>query len=199
MRPLCRNPTVVDFLGPPRIGGGALLGSNLLSAINNGAKAAGKPIPVGGGVPLTGWAAADGIEFKRALEMACEEINAMGGILGQPLEPHFEDTKEQGAANIIPAMQRLIDRYNVHAIINGYNTGAVCAEYDTIADAGVLYIASQHRRHPLREDQKQSEKIFQYLHGDPAEYYYGPGLLVFLNNLMQIGRAGNVPTTRSRS
>ena len=33
------------------LGGGALLGTNLLSAINNGAKAAGKPIPVGGGVP----------------------------------------------------------------------------------------------------------------------------------------------------
>ena len=72
-------------------------------AINNGAKAAGKPIPVGGGVPLTGWAAADGIEFKRGLEMACEEINVVGGILGRPLEPHFEDTKEQGAANILPA------------------------------------------------------------------------------------------------
>jgi branched-chain amino acid transport system substrate-binding protein len=37
-------------------------------------------------------------------------------------------------------MQRLIDRYNVHAIINGYNTGAVCAEYDAIADAGILYL-----------------------------------------------------------
>jgi hypothetical protein len=36
------------------VGGGALLGTNLLSAINNGAKAAGKPIPVGGGVPVTG-------------------------------------------------------------------------------------------------------------------------------------------------
>ena len=48
----------------------------------------------------------------------------MGGILGRPLQPVFEDTKEQGADNIIPAMQRLIDRHGVHAIINGYNTGA---------------------------------------------------------------------------
>ena len=45
-----------------------------------------------------------------------------------------------GAPNIIPAFQRLIDRHNVHAIINGYNTGAVTAEYDTIADAGIIYI-----------------------------------------------------------
>src|SRR5262249_4812002 len=100
----------------PAPGGGVLPGSNMLSQINNGAKAAGKPIPIGGGVPLTGWAAADGIEFKRALEMSCEEINALGGILGRPVEPSFEDTKDQGAANIIPAMQRLIDRHNVHAI-----------------------------------------------------------------------------------
>ena len=67
--------------------GGVALGAGMLADINGskGVKAAeGEPIPIGGGVPLTGWAAADGIEFKRALEMACEEINAMGGILGRP-------------------------------------------------------------------------------------------------------------------
>ena len=169
------------------LGGGALLGTNLLSAINNGAKAAGKPIPVGGGVPLTGWAAADGIEFKRGLEMACEEINAVGGILGRPLEPHFEDTKEQGAANILPPMQRLIDRYNVHAIINGYNTGAVCAEYDIIADAGVLYLHHNTDVTHYAKIKSNREKYFGIFMSDPAEYYYGPGLLVFLNNLMQSG------------
>jgi len=167
--------------------GGALLGTNLLSAINNGAKAAGKPIPVGGGVPVTGWAAADGIEFKRGLEIACEEINAVGGILGRPLEPHFEDTKEQGAANIIPAMQRLIDRYNVHAIINGYNTGAVCAEYDTIADAGILYLHHNTDVTHYAKIKSNRDKYFGIFMSDPAEYYYGPGLLVFLNNLMQSG------------
>ena len=54
---------------------------------------------------MTGWAAADGIEFKRAQEMACDEINALGGILGRPLVPVVEDTGYQGADNIIPAMQ----------------------------------------------------------------------------------------------
>ena len=52
------------------------------ATINNGGKAQGEPIPLGSGVPITGWAAADGIEYKRANEMACDEINAMGGILG---------------------------------------------------------------------------------------------------------------------
>jgi branched-chain amino acid transport system substrate-binding protein len=169
-------------------GGGALLGSNMLAAINNGAKAAGKAIPVGGGVPVTGWAAADGIEFKRALEMGCEDINAMGGILGRPLEPVFEDTKEQGADNIIPAMQRLIDVHGVHAIINGYNTGGVCAEYDAIADAGIIYIHHNTDITHHTTISKDQKKYFGIFMGDPAEYWYGEGLLAFLNGLGTAGK-----------
>ncbi len=169
-------------------GAGAIAGgSTLLADINGGVKAAGDPIPIGGGVPLTGWAAADGIEFKRALEMACEEINALGGILGRPLEPVFEDTKEQGADNIIPAMQRLIDRHGVHAIINGYNTGAVTAEYDLIADAGIIYI--HHNTDIVHHDTvgNNPDRYFGIFMGDPAEYWYGEGLLSFLNGLGEQG------------
>lgn len=165
------------------INAAALAQTNELAPSIEGMQASGEPIPVGGGVPLTGWAAADGIEFKRALEMACDEINAMGGILGRPLQPVFEDTKEQGADNIIPAMQRLIDRHGVHAIINGYNTGAVTQEYDTIADAGIIYI--HHNTDIVHHDTvgKNPERYFGCFMGDPAEYYYGEGLLAFLNGL----------------
>ena len=173
-------------------GAGVALGSGMLAAINSQAKEAGKttdnkPIPIGAGVPLTGWAAADGIEFKRALEMSCDEINMLGGILGRPLEPHFEDTKEQGADNIIPAMQRLIDRYGVHAIVNGYNTGAVTAEYDSIADAGIIYI--HHNTDIVHHSTvgKNPKKYFGIFMGDPAEYWYGEGLLAFLNGLGESG------------
>ena len=44
------------------------------------------------------------------LTLACEEINALGGILGRPLEPYFEDTKQMGDATNVQAVQRLIDR-----------------------------------------------------------------------------------------
>ena len=167
--------------------GAVAVSGGMLSAINAEAKQKNGTIPVGGGVPLTGWAAADGIEFKRALELACEEINAMGGILGTKLEPVFEDTKEQGADNIMPAMQRLIDRHKVHAIINGYNTGAVCAEYDIIADAGVMYI--HHNTDVTHYDKIKSDpkRYFSIFMGDPAEYYYGAGLLSFLNDLEKNG------------
>lgn len=165
------------------INAAALGQTHKLSPAIPGVKAEGEPITIGGGVPLTGWAAADGIEFKRALEMACDEINAMGGILGRPVQPVFEDTKEQGADNIIPAMQRLIDRHGVHAIINGYNTGAVTQEYDTIADAGIIYI--HHNTDIVHHTTvgENPEKYFGIFMGDPAEYWYGEGLLAFLNGL----------------
>lgn len=167
---------------------GVVAGSGaLLASINQGKAADGEPIPIGAGVPLTGWAAADGIEFKRAAEMARDEINAMGGILGRPIEMHFEDTGEQGADNIIPAMQRLIDRHGVHAIVNGYNTGALCAEYDTIADAGIIYIHhnTDISHHKVVGD--DPERYFGIFMGDPAEYWYGAGLPTFLNNLEASG------------
>ena len=75
--------------------GAAAMSSGMLADINDGARAEGEPIPVGGCVPLTGWAAADGLSFKSGLELACEEINAMGGILGRPLAPVFDG--QQGA------------------------------------------------------------------------------------------------------
>ena len=159
----------------------ALAGHDKLPLQLEGAKTEGDPIIIGGGVPLTGWAAADGIEFKRALEMACDEINAMGGILGRPVQPVFEDTKEQGADNIIPAMQRLnIDRHSVHAIINGYNTGAVTQEYDVIADAGIIYI--HHNTDIVHHTTvgKDPNRYFGIFMGDPAEYWYagrGPAFL----------------------
>ena len=151
-------------------------------------RAEGEPIPVGGCVPLTGWAAADGLSFKSGLELACEEINMMGGILGRPLTPVFEDSKEQGADNIIPAMLRLIDRHEVHAIINGYNTGAVTAEYDTIADAGVPYL--HHNTDIVHHETvgNDPETYFSNFMADPAEYWYGEGFMKFISDLNDTGK-----------
>ena len=123
---------------------GGALGVSALSMLNRGASAAtGKPIPIGSMYPLTGWAAADGQGYKRGVELAMEEINANGGILGRPLEPHFVDTKNMSAAEVTSAANFLIDKHEVHAIINGYNIGPNDAEYEPIADAGM------HRADPL--------------------------------------------------
>lgn len=167
--------------------GGAAASTALLGAINQGAAAEGEPIPVGGAVPLTGWAAADAIEFQRGLEMACEDINAMGGILGRPLEPHFEDTRDGGADVVSQSMQRLIDRHDVHAIIHGYNPATLEAEYDVVADNGIIYTHTNTSLIHHDRIKKEPERFFGCFQSDPSEYWYGEGFLAFLNDLVDKG------------
>jgi branched-chain amino acid transport system substrate-binding protein len=176
--------------------GGALLGGSvaMLAAMNDGARAQGAAIPVGQAAPLTDFAAADGIEFRNGLMLACDEINALGGILGRPLEPYFEDTRQMGDATNVHAVQRLIDRRGVHAVINGYNIGSGAAIQEPVADSGIIYVhydATIGHNSLIRSDPARYFGSFQ---GCPPEYWYGPGLLRFLQGLEARGafsRANN--------
>ena len=158
-------------------------GAAILARANDGARAAGASIPVGQAAPLTDFAAADGVEFKNGLTLACEEINALGGILGRPLEPFFEDTAQMGDATNVQAVRRLIDRHSVHAVINGYNVGSGTAIQDVIADSSIVYVHYDTviaHNNLIKSDPK---KYFGSFQGDPAEFWYGPGLLDYLKEL----------------
>ncbi len=167
--------------------GSVVAGGSILQTINNGAKAQGKPIAIGGGNPFTGWAASDGIEFKNGLDMACEEINEWGGILGRPVEPVHEDTKSMSADDAVSAFNRLIDRHNVHAIISGFNIGSQNAEYEVVADAGIIYINMNTLLQHHDMIMGDPERYFGCFQGDPAEYWYAPGYLKFISWLRDSG------------
>ena len=172
------------FLRAGVLGGSAAM----LAALNNGARAQGAVIPVGQAAPLTDFAAADGVEFQNGLTLACEEINALGGILGRPLEPHFEDTKQMGDATNVQAVQRLIDRHSVHAVINGYNIGSGAAIQDVIADSGIIYVHYDTTIGHNNLIKSDTNKYFGSFMGDPAEYWYGPGFLKFVQGLEETGQ-----------
>lgn len=168
------------------IGAGAA-GMAFLADMNGTAKAAAASIPIGSALPMSGVAAADGIEFKNGLELAAAEINAAGGILGRPVEIHVEDTKEMGADIVSQAMQRLIDRYSVPAIINGYNVGTNMVEMDVAADSDVIMV---HYNTLISHNEKfksNRERYYSCFQGDPPEYWYGPGFLGFLNTAAGAG------------
>ena len=168
--------------------GVAAASTGVLAGVNQGRAAEGEPIPVGQGTMMSGWGAADGLEFKNGLEMAAEEINAMGGILGRPIEPHFVDTREGGPDTVIQAFQRLIDRENANAIICGYNLATLEAEYDVIADAGIVYT---HTNTSLIHHERYNgdpDRFFGCFQTDPSEYWYGEGLLNYLAGLRDTGQ-----------
>jgi branched-chain amino acid transport system substrate-binding protein len=170
------------------LGAGAA-GGALLADMNNAAQAQdATPIAVGSALPMSGFAAADGIEFKNGLELAAEEINAAGGVLGRPIELHIEDTKEMGADLVTQSMQRLVDRYNTPVLINGYNLGTNMAEMDVAADNDIIMM---HYNTLISHNEKfktDPERYYGSFQGDPPEYWYGPGCLNFLKTLSEGGK-----------
>lgn len=160
----------------------------MLFSMNGEARAQdGDPIPVGQCGPTTDYAAPDGIEFKNGLTLACEEINALGGILGRPLEPYFEDTAQMGDATNVQAAQRLIDRNGVHAIINGYNIGSGAAIQEVVADNGIIYVHYDTTVGHNDLVKSNPDRYWGSFMGDPPETFYGSGYLKFLQDLEASG------------
>lgn len=166
---------------------GAVGAAALLSSVNAASAQSGEAIPVGSALPLSGAAAADGKEFRQGLEMARDEINELGGVLGRPIELHFEDTGAMGADNAQQAMQRLVDVKNVHAIINGYNVGTSMIEMEVAADNDIIMT---HYNTLISHNTKflsDPERYYGCFQGDPPEFYYGGGFLAFLKSLESSG------------
>ncbi|WP_193175185.1 ABC transporter substrate-binding protein [Oricola nitratireducens] len=160
----------------------------MLAGLNQSASAqSSEPVKIGCPAPLTGIVAADGIEFRRGLEMAAEEINAVGGILGRPVELVFVDTESKGDDVVIQAAQRLIDRDKASALVLGYNLETGTALHDVAADSGIVAMHSNTvvaHDELVRSDPEKYWGIFQY---DPPETFYGIGFLDFVKGLEDRG------------
>ena len=102
---------------------------------------AAEPIMVGWVGPLSppgGYA--EGALMKDATELAIEEINAKGGVLGRPIKCFYEDTRgmpEEGTA----AAQRLISQDHVVGITGEFHSSVFLAEMAVAHAAGVPIIA----------------------------------------------------------
>jgi len=88
--------------------------------------AAAQGVTIGVLAPLTGGAAGTGQAQKAGFELALEEINAAGGVLGQPLKIIIEDTKADPATGVA-AFEKLMTEDNVEFIAGGYSSGVTLA------------------------------------------------------------------------
>ena len=68
------------------------LAALLIAGMSVSPMAAG-PVVIGSINPLTGTNAVQGQDMKRGEQLALEEINAAGGVLGSPLKIIWEDTE----------------------------------------------------------------------------------------------------------
>ena len=87
----------------------------------------GDVIKVGGNLEMTGGSASFGISSKNAIELAFEEINAKGGVLGgKKLSLVVADNKSE-AAEGTNAMQKLVSQDKVVAVIGPNLSSSVIA------------------------------------------------------------------------
>ena len=123
-----------------------LMSAGLVLALGAGPAAAQAPLKVGEinsysgiGAPFTG-------PYKAGVEMAVEEINAKGGVLGRKLEVLFRDDKGQPAEAVKHA-QELVESEKVALIAGTFLSNVGLAVSDWAKQNKVMFVAAE----PLTE------------------------------------------------
>ena len=94
------------------------------SSLASPAFAQAKPLTIGFGMALTGGLAPNGKAALLAMQIATEEINAKGGILGRPVKLVYYD--DQSNPSTVPGLYtKLMDVDKVDVLVSGYATNMV--------------------------------------------------------------------------
>ena len=126
-----------------------LLACLLTAGVSVSTVAAG-PVTIGSIGPLTGTNAVQGLDMKRGEELALEEINAAGGINGNPLKIIWEDT-ESSAKGGMDAVHKLVEINKVPLIIGAYSSGISLPTGQWTNSKKVVQIAEASTSPKLRE------------------------------------------------
>jgi branched-chain amino acid transport system substrate-binding protein len=96
---------------------------------------------IGASVPLTGAASFGGEAIKMGAEIAIDEINAKGGVLGKKLTLiPYDDSGQppKGVDNV----RRIALSDNCIAMLGGYHSGVQLAMRDPVAQVGIPYVGT---------------------------------------------------------
>ncbi|HTS83835.1 MAG TPA: ABC transporter substrate-binding protein [Usitatibacter sp.] len=99
-----------------------------------------EPVKIGLDNPLTGTYAAVGGNELHGCELAIEQINAKGGILGRPVKLLVEDSTSGDAGTAVQKARKLIERDNVNFLLGNVNSALALAMADVSSEKGVLHI-----------------------------------------------------------
>ena len=122
-------------------------------------------IKIGFQAPLTGFAATDGKSAKIAAEMAIEDINAAGGVLGQKLQLITYDDQAKSDQAIFTA-NKLIGEDGVKLVVNASYSASGRAAAPVFQKAGVVMI-SAYGVHP--DITRAGDFMFRLVHLGPPQ------------------------------
>lgn len=98
-----------------------------------------KVIKIGAIGPLTGDSSIGGLDELAGKQMAIEDANANGGVLGKKLQLFSEDDASQPSQSASAAM-KLINQDKVVAIVGAHNSPATLAVMEVISKQGIPII-----------------------------------------------------------
>lgn len=81
-----------------------------------------KPVKVGILLPITGTQAIMAKDLQTGFEMARDEVNAAGGVMGRPIKLIIEDTETRPAPGM-DAARKLVEVDKVNVISGGFSSG----------------------------------------------------------------------------
>ena len=183
----------VVFAGAAGVAGLAI-GGGVVGALTSGGGSSDtattadtSPITIGGAFPLTGVSAGDGVEAKRALELAAKDLNDAGGVLGRKVETVALDIESDLVPDKIRnVLQRLVNENNV-AMVSMVFCDYVNSAWDPVVTKGVPLFhvnASVVNTGWVAEDPATRGMIFESC---PNETHYGPNLVGLLARIQESG------------
>ena len=119
--------------------GAALAAAQFASPFVIPARAA-DAVKIGLDNPLTGTYAGPGKNELVGCQMALDEINAKGGILGRPVELLVEDSSSGDAGTAVQKARKLIDGDKVDFLLGNVNSALALAMAQVSNEKGVLHI-----------------------------------------------------------
>jgi branched-chain amino acid transport system substrate-binding protein len=97
-----------------------------------------EPVRIAHLIPLTGFLAMVGSYGDLGAQLAVEEINKKGGVLGRPLEMVTEDDVSPGVA--VQKARKVIDKDRVQAVFGTVSSASCLAISDVCQQSRVLFI-----------------------------------------------------------
>ncbi|MDP4528509.1 ABC transporter substrate-binding protein [Alkalimonas delamerensis] len=136
--------------------------------------------------PLTGLVSLYGIEIVRAAQMACDEVNEQGGVLGRPLELVVEDDGSL-PESAVAAAEKLVGQHACVAIIGNLLSNSRIAVAYRVAEPNRVpmlnfsfhegSIQSPYFFHFAALPNQQIDRMIPYMHQQ-----YGPRMFFAGNN-----------------
>jgi len=99
-----------------------------------------EPVKIGLDNPLTGTYAAPGKNELVGCQLAIEQINAKGGILGRQVELLVEDSTSGEAGTAVQKARKLIERDQVNFLVGNVNSALALAMGGVSYEKGILHI-----------------------------------------------------------